>query len=585
MGGIVGIHAPGGVVTPEERAALGVGASFAEGGSALVARHRSTLARDDRYTVLVSGHFDRAPASGLGAADVLLDEWTRYGVEALGRVDGAWVAAVLDRQDRRLWLARDAFGVRRIYAWRNGGRLAFASQLPWLLGIPGVPRALSRENLAEFLAFRYVHSPRTLLRDVVSVPPGHWLRFDGELVIEPYARLRYSPPFADLPPDEPTLAELERRLNRAVAARASGRERVGVFLSGGLDSSAITLYASKLGPVHTFTVAVEGDDGDETAYAGRVANLLHANHEVLRVDAASFGDALETMIGAGDQPLTDPAAVPQYLLARAARPHVDVILSGDGGDEVFGGRMVAALAGEVRVSAGLRRLPAPAVHLAGRLLGPRRPELTEDGVPFGLARLVGGFQVFDLDARTALLRDPGMVRAGIRRATLEPLYRQVTSDPINEILHVYLRGRMVEDALFRSGLATRLADVGLREPLLDRDLVAWCATLPGPWKVRWKPTGAVSKWPLRSLLQPVLGRPLVNRPKRVLPGPWRRWIVGGSARFLDARIAALREDRAQLFLPGAIDALASNADAPGAAGRLWLLLFLDGWMRALDITG
>lgn len=583
MGGIVGIHAPRGALDAADRDALGPTPAHVADDVVLAVRTRSTVARDDRYVVAVSGHFDRAPASGLGGADILLEEWRRAGVDCLPRLEGAWVAAVLDRERRQLFLARDPFGVRRLFLCRRGDRLSFASQLAWLLDLPGVPRSLSREHLAEFLAFRYVHAPRTLLRDVLSVPAGHVARWDGELTLEPYFRLRYCPPYADLPPDPPTLAELERRLNRAVAARASARERVGVFLSGGLDSSAITLYASKLGRVHTFTVAVEGDDADETAYAGRVANLLRTQHDVLRVDAPAFAGALETLIGAGDQPLTDPAAVPQYLLARAAAPHVDVMLAGDGGDEVFGGRMVAALAADLRVSSALRRLPGGVRHGLGRVLGDR-PELREDGVPFGLARLVGGFQVFDAPGRAALLRDPGWVRPGIRRASLEPLYRQVASDPINEILHVYLTGRMVEDALFRSGLATRSVGLALREPMLDRDLVAWCATLPGPWKVRVRATGAVSKWPLRALLQPVLGRALVNRPKRVLPGPWRRWLVGGTARFLDARIDALREDRLQLFLPGAVDQLLQRIEEPGASGRLWLLLFLDGWLRAIGAS-
>jgi asparagine synthase (glutamine-hydrolysing) len=581
MGSIGGIVGSDGPVPGDEREAIGEGSAFLGEDALLLARAPATLASSDRFAVAVSGQFDRGPAGGQSAAQALLDLWATRGVRALEEVDGSWVAAVWDRAERRLHLARDAFGIRRLFFAVRGGRLAFATRLRRLLGLPWVSRELAREHLAEFLAFRYVHAPRTLLRDVQALPAGHHLTFArGALTIEPWFRLRYAPPFAALPDEREALEELDRRLNRAVAARASGRQRVGVFLSGGLDSSALALYASRLGPVHTFTVGVEGEDADETPYAARVATLLRTRHEVLRVDPATYLDAVEAIVVGTDQPLTDPAAVPQYLLARHAAPHVDVVLSGDGGDEVFGGRMVAVLGGAFRVSQAVRGLPGPLGSAASRLLAARRPELAVEGRPFGLARLVGGFHIFDAAGRAGLLRDPGWVRAGIRRACLEPLYRQVVSDPINEILHVYLSGRMAEDTLVRAGAATSVAGVALREPLLDRDLVQFAAGLSGWWKVRPGPTGATSKWPLRMLLRPALGRALVNRPKRVLPAPWTGWVRGPLRRYVDERLALLREDRLKLFMPGALEALTARGDDQ----RLWMLLFLDAWARTNGVS-
>lgn len=582
MGGIAGLFHPG-QAQPDaaERDALFTGSSFTGDNAYLVCQPRSTLARSQRYTVMVSGHFDRAPITGQSAAEVLLEYWDRLGLDALNHVEGAFVAAILDRDQKRLHLLRDAFGVRRLYYSNRNGRFGFSNQIRPLLALPWVSRELARENLAEYLSFRYNHAPRTLLRDVSVLPAGHHLIHDADgTKVEPWFKLRYSPPFADAPPDPPTLKELEQRLNRAVASRASGKERVGVFLSGGLDSSAITLLAARLGPVHTFTVGMQDSEGDETPYAGRVANLLQTRHEVLRVSADDFRDAFDVVVGRSDQPLPDPAALPQYLLARAAKQHVDVILSGDGGDEVFGGRMVGVLAQEMRMSSLLSRLPGRG-FLGRAFKG--RPELRDPASPFGLSRLIGGVHAFDYTARSALLRDPGWVRQGVRRLCLEPLYREVASDPINEILHVYLRGRMTEDALPRAGTAAALAGIGLREPLLDRDLVSFMASLPGSWKVRSGVTGAVTKWPLRELLRPVLGKSLVARPKRVLPGPWRRWLAGGMP-FIDERIAALREDRLGLFLPNAVGGLVANIERPGSEGQLWTLLLLDAWLRDLRVV-
>ena len=580
MGGISGIHYAEGAPDEDERRALAVGTSLTGDGAFLSALPRSTIARNDRFVVAVSGHFDRAPVTGLSAAETLLEYWTRSGIGALAHFEGAWVAAVLERRTRTLHLLRDPFGIRRLYWSHKHGRIAFASSPKPLLDLPWVSREIAREHLAEYLSFRYVHAPRTLLRDVQALPPGHHLVFDGQPRVEPWFHLRYAPPYSSLPDDRPTLEEIERRLNRAVAARASGKERVGVFLSGGLDSSAITLFASRLGPVHTFTVGVQDAEDDEVPYAGRVANLLKAKHTVVRVDFETFRGAFDQVVGASDAPVTDPAAVPQYLLAKAAAGNVDVILAGDGGDEVFGGRMVGMLASQLRLSAWLRRLPPPARGAAMRFFGDRRPEINEPNTPFGLARKIGGVHVFDGDDRQALMRDPGWVRTGVRRMCLEPLYREVVSDPVNEILHVYLRGRMSEDALARTGACAALAGIAIREPLLDRDLVGYVAGLPGPWKVRTGVGGATTKWPLREILKPALSWGLVNRPKRVMPGPWGRWLQGPARGWLDERVATLRDDPHKLFLPSAIDGL-MTMERPGNAAKLWTLLFLDAWMREL----
>ncbi len=583
MGGIAGIHHADGEPEEAERRALAGGISMAGDGAFLVAQPRSTIARNDRFVVAVAGHFDRSPVTGQSAADTLLDYWSRSGVGALAHFEGAWVAAVLERQTRRLHLLRDPFGIRRLYWSEKNGRIAFATSPKRLLELPWVSREMAREHLAEYLSFRYVHAPRTLLRDVQALPPGHHLVYDGRVRLEPWFHLRYAPPYSAMPEDRPTLEEIERRLNRAVAARASGKERVGVFLSGGLDSSAITLFASRLGPVHTFTVGVQDAEDDEVPYAGRVANLLKAKHDVVRVDFEKFRGAFDAVVGAADAPVTDPAAVPQYLLAKEAASEVDVILAGDGGDEVFGGRMVGLLASQLRLSTWLGRLPTPARGAVASFFGDRRPEIREPNAPFGLSRTIGGVHAFDAEERKVLMRDPGWVRAGVRRLCLEPLYRDVVSDPVNEILHVYLRGRMPEDALARTGLCASLAGVAIREPLLDRDLVGYCAGIPGPWKVRTGLGGATTKWPLREILKPALSWSLVNRPKRVMPGPWGRWLAGPGRPWLEERVAALRADEHRLFLPSAIDALLSP-ERPGNAGKLWTLLFLDAWMREVGAT-
>jgi asparagine synthase (glutamine-hydrolysing) len=555
-----------------------------EPSAAFSARSRSTLALSERSWVMVAGHFDRSPATGLSAAESLLVAWEKEGIDALNRLDGAWVAAILDRHSNRLHLLRDPFGIRRVFFSYRNGQIAFSTRMRELLELQWVSRDLAREHLAEYLSFRYVHAPRTLLRDVYALPAGHQLEFDGrQLDIRPWFRLRYCPPFTRAPDDKNTLEELDRRLNRAVSARASGRERIGVFLSGGLDSSIITAVATRLGEVHTYTVGVEDAEDDEVPYASRVANLLRTRHCVVRVSPEIFQNAFMPIVEGSDLPVTDPAAIPQLLLAQTASKDIDVILSGDGGDEIFGGRMVGTVAAQLRLSTWLARLPGPIRRTLGGFLKDR-PELMDPTAPVGLARRIGGLQIFDRTDRTQLMRDPGWVRPGVRRTCLEPFYREVVSDPINEILHAWLKGRMVEDGLTRAGIAASLSGVGLREPLLDRELVSFCAGIPGPWKVRSHAGGATTKWPLRELLKPVLGRAMVNRPKRVLPGPWQRWFEGPLRKFMQERADLLREDAFRLFLPGAIDSLTSRMSQPGVDTKVWTLIFLDAWARSVKAT-
>ncbi len=581
MGGFRGIVRGLGDLDASEERALGGGLQFRAAGAGIVAQPRSTRAEDDTLMVMVSGHFNRAGSAGQSAADVILEGWRAKGASVLERADGEWLVLVYEKSSGRLHLARDPFGVRHCFWSARGERLAFATTLRGLLELPGIGRELARENLAEFLSFRYVHAPRTLLRDVRAIPPGHMLVAEpgGEPRVEAWHRLKYAPPYCPNPPDPETLAEIERRLFRSVAARASGRDRVGIFLSGGLDSSAITWLASRLGPVETFTVGVEGAEDDEAPYAGRVATLLRTRHHLVRVSPDQMIGAVDGVVAATDGPVTDPAAIPQYLLGVEARQSVDVVLCGDGGDELFGGRMVGVLASQFRLSTLIRRLPGPGRRVASYAFGDSRPELGNGGTPFGLARAVGGVVAFGAEGRAALMRDPGWVRPGIRRRCLEPFYREVVSDPINEILHAYLRGRMPEDALARTGAVALHADLGLRCPFLDTDLASYCASLPGPWKVRPGLTGSTTKWALRELLQPVLPRSLVGRPKRVLPGPWRRWFEGPLAPFLAERVRRLEEDPLRLFLPGAVRALVPALGQPGVAERLWTLIFLDAWIR------
>lgn len=563
---------------------------FAEGGALLAQRNRRAgleLASSARLALVLDGRVARADTSAAPSADGgrLLAAWEQSGVESLSTLEGSFAFAIWERREQVLWLGRDPFGTRPLFWTRRGRTIAFASEIPALLTLPWVGRDLASENLAEYLSFRYVHAPRTLLRDVFEVPPGHVVRFDAN---GPRARRWWTPawslPEASVPPDRETSARVDEALRRAVG-RLSADGPVGVLLSGGLDSSAILFHARGAPrPPVAFTVSLASDPADESPFAGRVARVLGVEQHVVRVEGARIVAELDACTARMGQPLPTAAAVLQDLLYREAAGHVRALLSGDGGDEVLGGRSIEQIAARVRAARALSRLP-PGVRALGRVAAERagRADLAGGAEHYGLLQSLGGSSVFDRDARQALLADAGLVRPGQRRALLEPLYREVQTDPLNEVLHVWQRGWLPEDSLARSDRLAAHAGLEVRYPLLDRELVQLCAGLPGEAKVRARLLGSGTKWPLRRAMEGRLPENLLNRPKRALPAPLDHWLRTEGVGFLRERTEALVGDPLGLFRPEEVRRLVRDhlAGAGNHGLKLWTLILFDAWRQTL----
>lgn len=510
-------------------------------------------------------------------AEVALASLARWGDEALSKLHGDWALAVWNRRTKRLFLARDPMGVRPLYYATHDGKVAFASDLRALLLLPWVSREVATDRLAEYLSFRYTHAPRTLLRDVMQLPAGCVLRADADGVrVDRWSRYDYAAPDASEPSEDEARDQLERALRRAVERRLPTDQPAGVLLSGGTASTAIAALAvERSRNVRSFNVAFDDEAADEGAFAGRVASLLGVQHETVHVTREGFVASLEETVDAMGAPPPSPAAIPQLLICRAARLSTRVALSGDGGDELLGGVRATSLPVELRTA----RLKSHLPPLLRRLTGPSG---LEPGAHFGLRRLIGGSKVFGGEERGRILRDPSLQRPGMRLALLSPLYDEVTTDPINEVLHVYLRGWLAEDSLARADRVSMLAGLELRFPLLDPDVVRVCHSLPGSAKIKrrrgvWHP-----KWPLKRLLA-ARGLPdaVVWRPKGGLSSPLNRWLRGEGEATLWDRVESVCADPLGLFQGEAIRELA-RAHARGEAdhgAKLWTLIFLDMWLR------
>jgi asparagine synthase (glutamine-hydrolysing) len=553
----------------------------------------------DRYVLAFDGrlydHVDlarRVEGNALGRrarppgdAEVLLDAWRAWGPACLERLDGAWAIAIWDRAEEALYLARDPLGLRPLYYAVSGGRIAVASLPDRLVSLPWVSRELQRDHLCEYLAFRYVHAPRTLLRDVQALPPGCLLRFDRRGTRIEQAISLAPGRDTQAPDKEQGVRELDRLMKRALTRRARTGGPVGLLLSGGTDSTALALAAVSEGlNLQAYHLQFPETGVDEAAFAGRVAKLLELPLQQVELGVDGFDDALERCTQAMGAPLPDPGAVGQYVLFRAARRDSRVVLSGTGGDELLAGGHLAALALVMKQVGVLDRA---ACRLRCRvdegLRGAGLSDLALRPMRYGLQRLAGGTEVFDDEARVALLGRESS-RPRLRRDALLPLYTGLDADPINTLLTIFRRGWLVEDTLARADRLAQACGVEHRLPMLDKALVSYLDSIPGAWKVRTHWGLPKPKWPLRRLLSGRVPRSVYDRPKRSWPAPLNRWLRREGATFLQARAERLLDAPWGLWEPDPVRAMV-RAHLQGDryhGGALWVLILLETWLRQRD---
>jgi asparagine synthase (glutamine-hydrolysing) len=548
----------------------------------------------DDLIVLLDGHLltddpdAGAPASSRDAS-TLARAWARWGIDLVDRVDGDFAAALYERRTGTLHVLCDRSGQRRVYWSRAEGCVAFSTYLPCLPELPWVSRRLSRSRLAEYLSFRVVHAPRTLLTDVHALEPGHRLRFSSLGVnCHRYYRPTYAAPDTPVPREADIVPELNAAVERAVRRHLGERERVGVYLSGGIGSTAIAAAARAASRrLETFTVTMAEEPFPESPFAGRVAGLLQMEHHTVTVGSKAIADQFEAAVASLGHPVGNASLVLQFVLAKAAAGSVDLVLTGDGADQLFGGRMLDHPAQLIRASQSLHRLPLPLRSLATRLLSRtdryRTAAIAPDKV--ALAEGIGGVHLFDERRRRALLLDESLVKPNIRQDVLRPYYDDVHSDVYNAVLHAFFRTELVSDILPRVCATSAAAGLDVGFPLLDHDVQRLAQVLPGRFKLHGLGNAFSGRWLLRAMLHGALPPALINRPDRGLPRPLDDWLGGPGRLFTEDRFAALRQDPLELWHHTGLEAVKRGVGRhEGASHRMWALFILDAWMRQLRVN-
>src|SRR3954452_17636191 len=426
--------------------------------------------------------------------EVLPHLYEERGLEFVDGVRGMFAVALWDAAERRLLLARDPFGIKPLYYRVADGVLSFASELKALVRQPGFGGDVDLEALDAYLAFNSVPAPMSIYREVRKLPAGHVLEArDGRIAVRRYAR---PAPVAasDVRRDggADLAVELRERLRDSVRAHLEADVPVGVFLSGGIDSSLLAALAAQESaePVRTFSIGFEERSFDELSRARMVARRYGTDHHelVLRPDAAAL---LPEIAAAFDEPFADSSALPTYVVARLASEHVKVALSGEGGDELFGGYFTY-VADVLAARARVRSLAAVARPAVERLpSSSRRVSLEYKAKRFvraaarpPLERHHGWKEIFSADARAAL------VAAARRPAAADPLagwrarYAETAgAEPLARLQDVDVGTYLVDDLLVKTDRASMAHSLEVRVPFLDPVVAELALALPTSQKV------------------------------------------------------------------------------------------------------
>jgi asparagine synthase (glutamine-hydrolysing) len=520
--------------------------------------------------------------------EVVLQAYLRSGVAALEALDGMFAIALWDKRTQELILARDRFGEKPLYYTHDPRRLVFGSELKSLLQVHDCPRDIDPEGLRAYLAYGYVPSPGSIFNGVHKLPPAHYLRYrDGQVSLQRYWR----PSLARKTSlDEAQAGEkLEELLDRAVASRLVSDVPFGAFLSGGLDSSTVVaLMARHMSqPVKTFTIGFKEAAYNELDDARRVATHLGTEHHELVVEPDAV-DLLEKLVWHFDEPFADSSAVPTFLVSERASRHVKMVLTGDGGDEMFGGYDRYLNLMKLEQLGGMRKPGGRLLKMAGALLPNPHGER---------ARRIGDRLQLPFDER--YLSGVAMMRGDIARRLRAqaggsnhfdlPFLHDAGRDlgagdsVLDRAIAIDLQSYLPDDILVKLDRMAMAASLEGRSPFLQPDLVEFALSLPEDYRVR-RGRG-------KHLLREVAGKWLppraISKPKQGFGIPLAEWFRG-PLRALAADTFASRAFRER----GLLDPLAAESLLDEHVNRridrseaLWQVLCLELWaQRFLDTT-
>lgn len=492
--------------------------------------------------------------------EVLLHAYREWGASFVERLNGMWAFVIYDRARQQLFGSRDRFGKKPFYYFHDGPTLVFASELTALVQHPAVPRNVSLLSLQKYFAYCYIPAPRSIYERVWKLPGGHSFTFDlaaGDLRISRWWEfiLEIAPPGAPGPyscdpipgefgvDDDPITIrlgeEIRETLERAVKRRLMADVPLGVFLSGGIDSSAIAALAAKhvpAGQLNTFSIGFSEPSFDETVYARQVAEKLGARHHEEQLDLDKSRALLPEIIARLDEPLGDASLLPTYLLSRFTRQHVTVALGGDGGDELFAGYdPFRALVAAERYQRRMPRLLHQAVRFMASLLPVSHANMSFD---FKLKRTLTGLS-YPPRLRDAVwmgaLEPAELLNLFGEKTDMEAVYSEAIEawdrcaqpNIVDRTLQFFTNLYLQDDVLAKVDRASMMCSLEARSPFLDIEVVNLARRIPHRFKLHRGQT----KWILKRALASLLPGEIIERKKKGFGVPIGGWFRDGGFDF------------------------------------------------------
>jgi asparagine synthase (glutamine-hydrolysing) len=557
------------------------------------AGHQPMVSASGRYVLVFNGEIYnfrelRKQLEPLGHAfrghsdtEVMLAAFEQWGIQpAVEKFIGMFAFALWDRTERKLTLCRDRLGIKPLYYGRFGETLLFASQPKAFFEHPDFVPAIDRQAVSLYVRYNCIPAPWSIYQNAAKLMPGNMLTFGspGD-ANEPSAYWKAEQVAAagmakPLRIDLPEAADrLDALLVDAVKLRMVADVPVGAFLSGGIDSSAILALMQKNGGnARTFTIGFEDALFDESAEARAVATHLGAEHSEFRVTEGEAQAVIPELVNYYDEPFADSSQIPTMLVSRLARQHVTVSLSGDGGDEIFGGyERYYAPQKLQRIPGALRRAIASAILVGGAGVGPRSARRAKLGEALRQSSPVAMY-----DRLVAVCAEPESMQAGGRGALAEeaaPIFGGEPASPLRWMLFDTM-GYLPNDLLTKVDRASMSVALEVRVPMLDHRVVEFAWQLPMDVRVGKMPGKRV----LREVLARYVPKELFDRPKRGFAVPIAKWLRGGLRPRAEELLGEKRLREQGIYQPAAVTAMWRNHLAGRDYGeRLWGVLMFQAW--------
>lgn len=513
--------------------------------------------------------------------EVIVHAYEEWGTDAIVRLRGMFGLAIWDSRSRTLLLARDRMGIKPLYYAEAGGRLAFGSEIKSLLAVPGMPRELDPEGLDHYLSFLYTPRDGSIFRGIHKLPPGHLLTWrDGRAVTSRY----WTPPAEEsfTGTEADAIERLHQVLSDAVKSHLVSDVPLGAFLSGGVDSSVVVGLMHQVSgqQVKTFSIGFDEPAFDELPYARRVARHFDTEHheEIVRPDGVSI---LDELVAHFDEPFGDASAIPTWYVSQMARRHVTVVLSGDGGDELFGGYD--------------RYLPHPMVarfdRYSPRVLR-RVAAIAAAALPHGVrgknflrhvsrnehGRYLDAIRFFSTEEKASLLTPGVRDRLGAldAEARLGQHFAPYAHLPwASQMMHFDADTYLPEDVLVKVDRMSMAHSIESRVPLLDNEVVAFAATLPAHFKLK----DGRRKHVLKEVAARLLPRDLVDRRKQGFGVPIGVWFRGNLRELFADTLLSARSLSRGYFDPGFVRRIVDEhvSGRRDHTLRLWQLVVFERW--------